>query len=123
MRFAVTAALGLGVLLQAGGFVQKVQACEPMRRVESERPKCCRLTSETRWTEEGGDCCLLLTLASSNPVLDQDTSHDVGQTPSVVLGAGEVRIPAPARVHIAGWKALERGPPLPVPTASIVLLN
>lgn len=122
-RLTILAVLALGAVLQAGAFVQKAYACEPMRRSYEERPKCCKTGGLTRWTEEGGDCCVRLVVENADPSLRSASSEPVGAAGWTILPAPSVRLPAPMAVPTADWQALERGPPLPVPTETVVLLN
>ncbi|MFW6049572.1 MAG: hypothetical protein ACODAU_00270 [Myxococcota bacterium] len=122
-RVAVLAVLASAAALQAGAFVQKAYACEPMRTSPDEEPDCCQTGSQTRWTAEGGDCCVRLVLEEGDPTAQASALDEVSAAGALVLPPPSARMPAPRPVWTGRWHAYERGPPLPVPTETVVLLN
>lgn len=115
------ASLAVIASLQTVAFFARADACWHLRRTVAERPPCCALAGQTRFTAEGGDCCKLLVLdeagvaieLASAPTLSLAIVAAAMHRPLVALRPREVSMPSP----------LARGPPpRPFdPTATTVL--
>ena len=64
------ASLAIAASLQTAAFFVRADACWHLRRTVAERPPCCALAGQTRFTAEGGDCCKLLVLDETGVAIE-----------------------------------------------------
>ncbi len=115
------ASLAVAVSLQTAAFFVRADACWHLRRTIAERPPCCALAGQTRFTAEGGDCCKLLVLDETGVAIELGTAPIA----ALALAAPALRwqrvVSSPRAVSRPS--AFARGPPPPPfhPTATTVL--
>jgi len=115
------ALLTLAVGAQAAAFAARAYDCRFMRMTASERPGCCSLSARDRFTRPGGDCCKHLVVEEATPATGTDFVHTV---PPSLPATTPAQLAVPARVaHLRAVppRAVQRPPPIPIPTETIVL--
>jgi hypothetical protein len=117
----VVLALGAVSSLGTAAFFVRADACWFLRMPASKRPPCCSLSTKTRFTPEGGDCCKHLVLDETVPATEVASTPPIAPSP-----VASIAFVLPAeRAAREGVRppALARGPPpRPFhPTATTVL--
>jgi len=115
------ALLTLAVGAQTAAFAARAYDCRFMRMTASERPGCCASSARDRFTRPGGDCCKHLVVEESTPATGPDSVHTV---PPSLAATAPTHLEVIARVAHARAvppRAVQRPPPIPIPTETIVL--
>lgn len=117
----VLSVLTVSVALEGASYVSRAYECRFMMLPQAERAPCCLLSSKTRFTPEGGDCCHYLNLDEAVPGAMVSATPPVAQamaTPLVHLA----EVPPALAVEVPVRRRARAPPPRWRPTDTTVLL-
>lgn len=111
----------LGVQAVVFAAIGHPEACADVWTLEHRERACCHLSSETRFTQPGGDCCDYGWVDERDPHASS-TALSVAPAPSVRIAAAVSVPPAPARVVRTPLQSVPERPPDRALRATVLLI-